>query len=297
MQYLADWIDIDQDEIHYRCWITNQAKAWVVIAHGLAEHSERYERIARYLNAQHINVICWDHCGHGEHSEQLSQLNISFDKMADRITPILELCEKLDSNLKTFLLGHSMGSFMSLNYCIRNTPNIDGLILSGSGTDSLRLIKTASIINQLLCKLFGKNEHSEFFDWFTFASFNKQFEPNRSAFDWISSLPEEVDLYLQDPLCGFIPSNGMWQEILSYLTQLEANVKNHTFNFPILMQQGEHCSVANLKGGNKRLATALSAKSNTYESITYAGARHEIYNDHCAKQAMADLCEWIGRQL
>ena len=297
MQYLVDWIDIDEDEIHYRCWLTNQAKAWVVITHGLSEHSERYERIARFLNEQHINVICWDHLGHGEHSEQLSQLNTSFEKMTDRVTPILALCEKLDPNLKTFLLGHSMGSFMSLNYCTRNNPNIAGLILSGSGIDALGRIKTASVINRLLCQLFGKNNQSKFFDWLTFTSFNEQFEPNRSAFDWLSSIPEEVDLYLQDPYCGFIPSNGMWKEILSCLRNLEGDIKSHTFNFPILLQQGEYCSVANLKGGNKRLTTALSAKSNAIKSITYPDARHEIYNDHCAIQAMSDLCEWIGRQL
>jgi len=297
MQYLSDWIEHNGDNIHYRCWLSKHPKAWLLISHGLAEHSERYERLGQYLNEQNINVICWDHLGHGEHAQELSMLTEPFDALANRTLPILELCEQFAPKLKLFLLGHSMGSFVALDFCMRHTTDLSGLILSGSGLNSKALVTSATLINRLLCKIYGQSDHSEFFDWLSFSAFNKPFKPNRSAFDWICSKPEEVDLYLQDPFCGFIPSNGMWHALLSYLNTLESKIKHHKFTYPILLQQGEHCCIANLKGGHARLTKALNFQYNHVESLTYPNARHEIYNDHCSEQAMNDLYNWIGKQL
>ncbi|BCE01332.1 hypothetical protein TYM08_P1395 [Marinicellulosiphila megalodicopiae] len=297
MQYLADWLEQENDDIHYRAWLVAKPKAWLLIAHGLAEHSERYERFAQYFNQQNINVLAWDHIGHGEHCEQLGHLDGPFTQMSERIQFILELRESIAPNLKTFLLGHSMGSYIALDYCIRNNPSIDGLILSGSGYNTKPMILAATLINKTLCKIKGKTAKSEFFDELTFSAFNKPFKPNRSAFDWLSSKTEEVDLYLQDPLCGFIPTNGMWSGLLSCLSSLDNQVQNHHFHFPILLQQGEFCCNAHLKGGVDRLKTSLSKQNNQFESLTYPNARHEIFNDVSAQDAMSDLFNWIGNQL
>ena len=44
---------------------TGEPKAVVQILHGIAEHIERYENFARFLNQYGILVVAADHMGHG----------------------------------------------------------------------------------------------------------------------------------------------------------------------------------------------------------------------------------------
>ncbi|MGH2555701.1 MAG: alpha/beta fold hydrolase, partial [Actinomycetota bacterium] len=52
-------------EIFVRTWPVAEAKAVVVITHGVAEHSGRYEHVAQALNAAGYSVFAYDHRGHG----------------------------------------------------------------------------------------------------------------------------------------------------------------------------------------------------------------------------------------
>ena len=51
--------------IQYRHWPVEDAKACVLLAHGLAEHTGRYERLAARFNACGVAVVGPDHIGHG----------------------------------------------------------------------------------------------------------------------------------------------------------------------------------------------------------------------------------------
>ncbi len=61
----------------------------------------------------------------------------------------------------------------------------------------------------------GPPGQSALIEWLSFGSFNKAFKPNRTAFDWLSRDPAEVDLYVNDPLCGFRCSNQLWLDLLA----------------------------------------------------------------------------------
>ncbi|MCB2471977.1 lysophospholipase, partial [Listeria monocytogenes] len=61
---------------------------------------------------------------------------------------------------------------------------------------------------------------SALIDFLSFGSFNKAFKPNRTAFDWLSRDPQEVDRYVADPLCGFRCSNQLWVDLLGGLADI-----------------------------------------------------------------------------
>ena len=68
----------DHVEIFVRKWApdTGALKAAVQVAHGAAEHSRRYERFARFLNAAGFVVYADDHRGHGETAQRFGKLGI-----------------------------------------------------------------------------------------------------------------------------------------------------------------------------------------------------------------------------
>jgi len=53
-------------QLFYRSWLAPEAKASLVIAHGYAEHSGRYDDFAKYLASNGFSVYALDHRGHGK---------------------------------------------------------------------------------------------------------------------------------------------------------------------------------------------------------------------------------------
>ena len=51
--------------IQYRHWPVADARACVLLVHGLAEHTGRYHRLAAHFNSAGIAVVGPDHIGHG----------------------------------------------------------------------------------------------------------------------------------------------------------------------------------------------------------------------------------------
>src|SRR5215212_8633628 len=53
------------DRLAYRVWDTADPKAIVVIAHGFAEHSGRYDHVGTALAGAGFAAWALDHAGHG----------------------------------------------------------------------------------------------------------------------------------------------------------------------------------------------------------------------------------------
>jgi alpha-beta hydrolase superfamily lysophospholipase len=102
------------EEVYYLKWEVNDAKANVVISHGMVEHPARYDDLAKYLNSNGINVYGIYHIGHGEHAKVLNHMGEGeFDRCISNINELVELVKV--NNLPTFLLGHSM-AHLCLNF-------------------------------------------------------------------------------------------------------------------------------------------------------------------------------------
>src|SRR5262245_66194847 len=59
------FVDAHGVEVFSRWWTVDAPRGVVLIAHGASEHSGRYERFARALNAAGFDAIAIDHRGHG----------------------------------------------------------------------------------------------------------------------------------------------------------------------------------------------------------------------------------------
>ena len=68
------WLTMkDGKKLFYRVWKAENTKATVHINHGMAEHSLRYDRFAKFLNAHGYTVFCQDHRGHGRTKENAEE--------------------------------------------------------------------------------------------------------------------------------------------------------------------------------------------------------------------------------
>ena len=56
----------DGSSLFYRVWRVDNPKATLHLNHGMAEHSLRYDKFARFLNDKGFVVYIQDHRGHGK---------------------------------------------------------------------------------------------------------------------------------------------------------------------------------------------------------------------------------------
>ena len=293
------FINKASEEVNYLKFEVKDAKCSVVIAHGMAEHPYRYAHLASYLNENGINVYAIFHIGHGECASKLAHMDKGdFDRCISNVSQLVDFARN-ENQHKVFLLGHSMGSFMSQLYITRY-KNIDGVILSGSTASSAFLSVGAFIAKVIGAFNKDKTKPSKFLDNVAFGSYNKKYENPKTKFDWLTNDENIVNQYIEDKYCGWVGSIGFFMNMTNAMAQMgkKKNIKNVDKNLPILIVGGKCDPVSNFEKGLINLEKQykkLEIKDVTL--IMYDNFRHEIYNEINKEKAYEDTLRFISKHL
>ena len=112
-------------DIYAKCWIPSEgAKAIFQIAHGMAEHCERYNDFASYLVSLGFAVAVNDHAGHGKSVKSDDDLGYfgqdgGWDALVEDERTLTEILKKDFPDIPVIFFGHSMGSFVAREYILR----------------------------------------------------------------------------------------------------------------------------------------------------------------------------------
>jgi len=260
--------------VGYR-WPHPAPRATVVISHGMAEHARRYDRVARALNAAGCDVVAVDHRAHGATSspQGLGDFGVAgWDGLVADLGQLIELVRSEWPAVPVVLFGHSMGAAAAQQFAPDGSDRIAALILSGT---TLRRPGEAVPV------------------------YNADFEPARTAYDWLSRDPVEVDKYVADPLCGFegqVVRNGMDRTDPrrvdpERLARIRADL-------PVLVVVGDADPVHTGLAGVRLLERLWrEAGVRRIDTFIYPGGRHEMLNEINRDAVTADIVAWLARQL
>lgn len=281
-----------------------KAKAVLQIAHGMAETAARYEKLGEELTKQGYIIYANDHRGHGKTAKEVDKLGDlgenGFDAMVDNMHQLTEIIEKENPKLPIFLLGHSMGSFLTQRYICLYGKKLKGAILSGTNGSIGVMADVGRIIARREIKRIGRSEKSERLDKLSFGGYNRAFKPNRTKFDWLSRDEKEVDKYMEDPFCGTIFTAGFFYDLLGGL-KLIANkneISKIPKDLPIYIFSGDKDPVGKNGIGVLRLVKAykkLGIKDLVYK--LYTEGRHEMLNELNRDEVMKELLLWLENHL
>lgn len=297
----------DSTEIFTHSWLPDEAdsvKAVIQVAHGMAEHSARYERFGKYMTDAGYAVYANDHRGHGQTSgmENLGVFAESkgWELVVEDMARLTSTIKEKHPGLPVFLLGHSMGSFLSRDYIASYGDYIDGVILSATGGDPGIMGNLGMMVATMESAIKGKMTKSPLMDKLSFGSFNKAFRPNRTSFDWLSSDPDEVDKYVNDPLCGEVCTAGFFQDLLGGIRKInkKESVKSIPKTLPVYFFSGSNDPVGNMTRGVKQVYEVYKNAGIQDLSIRfYEGGRHEMLNETNRDEVYNDIIQWCDNHL
>ncbi|ABR46690.1 alpha/beta hydrolase fold [Alkaliphilus metalliredigens QYMF] len=294
----------DGQSIHLKRWtprVSSLKPVVIQIAHGMAEHIQRYDEFAKALVKEGWIVHGHDHRGHGSTAKESGELGYFADEEGwERVIKDLnEVTRKIKAEYpdsQVILFGHSMGSFLARRYVQLFPQEVDALILSGTGCSKGLLGRIGIQVAALSEVVYGKKKQNKLLDKLAFGGFNVRFEPTETSFDWLSRDPQMIQDYIGDPLCGFIFTTEAFYDMLKGIEELhkQKNIEKTPKNLPLYIFSGECDPVGDYGKGVKVVyETYVGLGIEEVHYKLYPGGRHEMLNEINREEVYRDIIVWI----
>jgi acylglycerol lipase len=262
-------------QLYTQVWLPENPKAVVIISHGYAEHSGRYQHFASHLVENGFAVYALDHRGHGRSEGERANVKI-FDEYVSDLSRFVNSVREKHPTLKRFLFGHSMGGAIAAQLAIKQPNQVDGLLLS-----SPYLINAVSVPAPLM----------------VVSGFVSRVLPGLPTIKLdskdISRDPGVVKSYDTDPLNY---RSGTKARFGTELLGAGNYVFSHasTIKLPILVMVGSGDRIADAQGG-KKLFELVGSSDKTLK--VYDDYYHEIINDIGKEKVYEDILAWLQQHL
>jgi len=253
----------------------NTAKAILLIVHGLGEHQGRYDEMATNFIEQDIAVFTFDHRGHGKSDGKKGHAE-SVEQLVEDTEHVMMKCRSLFLDIPIFLFGHSMGGqVVAALLDAKKSKEVAGAIIS-SPWIQLTNPPVHWQIN-IVKKLAGILPSVTL--------------PNGINPQFISSVKEEVDLYINDPVIHNKISFALFTSLYTKGIYLYHHAQSS--NLPVLVCHGTEDEITSLDGS----AHYQKLLGEMAEFKTWKNSRHEPHHDHEKTTVINFYVDWVKKHI
>ena len=240
-----------------------------VIIHGMGEHQGRYDLFAERLFSAGIAVYRFDHRGHGRSEGERGYFSSGEEPLLDT-EMILDLAAEEYRGLPLFLAGHSMGGLISFAIAARDpSRTIAGIVTAGALTmDHYKIV-------------YGVKPDVD-----------PMQEVSLGTADGVCSLDAVINAYVRDPLNVLLVKAGLCQSLGKILKWLWAHTDD--IDVPVFMMHGEKDGAVSPQD-TWDFFHLLKTKDKQMKY--YGGAFHELFQEFCREEVMADAIAWMKARI
>ena len=249
-------------------------RAALAVVHGFGEHSGRYGNLVGVAVPKGYVVHAFDLRGHGRSPGPRGYIN-SFADFREDVGRFLAWVQSQHPALPLFLLGHSMGGLIVLEYVLHDADGLAGVVASGPLLGQAGISPLLFWMSRLLSGVLPRLTLNTSLDATT-----------------ISRDPAVVEAYVGDPLVHSLGTPRLSTELTKAYTWVQAHAGD--LDLPCLIVQG----------GADQLVPPESVRQ-FYEHIRcadktlhiYPGYYHEVFNDIGKEQPLSDVMAWLEEHI
>jgi alpha-beta hydrolase superfamily lysophospholipase len=257
--------------LYWQAWLpVATARTVVVLAHGGLEHSGRYAHVADRFARAAIASYAIDFRGHGRSGGRAGQIE-RMSLLVDDLDRLVRLASDRHPDVPTFVIAHSLGAMVALEYIVSGDRDLTGLVLSGTGIDVSGIPRLQATVARVLSAA----------------------TPNlglmKLATDGVSRDPAVARGYDEDPLVfrGKVPVRTAAELLVS---ADHVTPRLESVGLPLLVLHGGADVIATPAGARMVYARAGSIDKTL---MVYDGLYHEIFNEPEKEKVLDDVVTWI----
>ena len=262
-------------DLYYQCWRpSGQRRAILIIVHGLGGHSGLFNNLVDSLVPQGYEIYGFDLRGHGRSPGQRGHIT-TWAHFREDLGRFLSWVDAHTPKLPRFLLGHSLGGAIALDYILHYPNGLQGVIATAPAVGKVGVSPVRMTIGRILSCL-----------WPSF-SLNTGIAQGACSRD-----PAVVAAYAQDPLRHTKGSARLVTEFFTTTAWIQSHIAN--LQAPLLIMHGGADRVTSSEGS---CAFFQQVKFSDKERREYPESYHELHSDINYQEVVADLSNWLERHL
>jgi len=272
-RYENHYIGEEKVELFYQEWREPPENGIVLITHGLAEHSECYDHVAKGINEMGWSVIGWDMRGHGRSEGKRGYVS-DFHHYVEDLKTLVKKIRDDEKDKPLVLFGHSTGGLVTLLAALEVDPTwVKAYVLS---SPALGFSIEVPYLKDKFARLANK-----YFPSITLH--------NEIQYEDLTHDTEFLEHYPKDHLRHDKISPRIYLGMLDGYDRVFANVDS--YDKPILIQLAGHDKIVDaLK--SKEFYERLDTPEKRLE--IYADSYHEVYNDLERETCIKHLKNFLG---
>lgn len=287
--------------IFSRSWTGESPRALLVIAHGMAEHSGRYDHFARFLAENGFAVYMNDHAGHGRSAQVKGHFadKNGWDCVLRDLHALRLEAQQAHPGLPVFWMGHSMGSFLSRCYITRHGEGLSGCVLCGTmGKNPGAALGKALAMAQE--RLMGPRAAGKKLNRLATGTYNRRIQNPVNSSAWLSRDEKVCRDFEADPLSNFPFTAAGYRDLFTGLLEISSPqwAQGVPKDLPILLIAGEEDPVGDYGRGPRQVEGWLGQAGISDLTLKlYPGMRHEVLNELGKEQVYGDVLDWLLQRL
>jgi alpha-beta hydrolase superfamily lysophospholipase len=265
----------DNLSLFYQKWIPeDKSKAVIAIVHGIGEHCGRYMTLVDHFVPLGYTIYGFDQRGHGRSPGKRGHLR-HWQEFRSDMKNYLQLIRTECEDLPLFLLGHSLGGLVVLDFALHNPEGIRAVIASSPALSAPGIPPLLITLSKIMSRIWPG------------LSIETHLDVSALSHD-----PAVISAYQNDPLVHGLASARMGTEFNRCRETMLADAAG--FKLPLLIYHGKSDRIVPYEGS---LRFYEMVKFKDKELHLFDEGYHELHHDTDKEKVFLLVEDWIKKHL
>jgi alpha-beta hydrolase superfamily lysophospholipase len=258
--------------LYYQTWqpLNVRTRAVLVNLHGLGDHSNLYPSIAAHFPVRGIAVYAYDMRGNGRSPGQRAYLRDWGEYRGD-LRAFVDRVREWEGQVPIFLLGHSLGGLVVLDFALHHPEGIAGVIAAAPALGEVGVPSYLMALGRIMSRIWPR--------------FSLEVGMDLSGLARDAAVIQNV---LADPLFHRRGTARLSTEVIQAIARVQSRADE--LSVPLLMLHGSADRMVLPEGSRDFFRKVRSADREFQE---YPGAYHALFADVNQREVLEDVGRWL----